>query len=351
MRVAVVSVVAAAAWLVFSCGVAAPSPEQPEQSAAPDGVPLEVRELVEAQGVTDQMISDAAEQDEDGCLWPPLPDGSCAVYAVTFVWGHLCGVRMPPFPLLDWSGGLSVSSPDASIRVIRTIDFEGEDLLLPAPDPASVAWESTTAGDFDGLGALIRVPTASPATAATADLTFKTPPLSITLPFAKLDRLIAYYPVSDTDGVVVLARRLDALAWPRGFIRGEWVPGPQDPSQGSLRGMWYNLFGAPVATMGGSFWTTAGGGALEGWLSGVWLTVVLAELEGTWQCDDPSLCATCGCEHGQFEGKYWYLNRKETGVLRGRFGDCAWTDRRIQLTGVWRADCPVAAEGSSVTSQ
>jgi hypothetical protein len=127
---------------------------------------------------------------------------------------------------------------------------------------------------------------------------------------------------------------VDRLACPRGFIKGEWIPEAADGSRGSLRGMWYDLFGIPVGTMAGSFGTDSDGSrSFEGWLSGVWLTVVLAEFKGTWSGDG----------HGYFEGTYRYLNSKETGILWRAFdGDAlSLAQPKFPLVGIWRADCPV----------
>jgi hypothetical protein len=335
MRSGGVSALAAAACILICCDLQPTLPgDPPTQPAQPETVPKQVQELIEMHCLTDQSISENAEQDPTGGLWPPVPVPACSVYAVTFLWGHLLDVRMPPFPVVDWSGELSVSSGVA--KVLRTIDFEeGEDYLLPVDDSAVAAWVSKTSGDFDGLGVLIRIPATSTADAGYLDLTFQTVPFSIKLPFSRLERLIAFYPVGDTEGVAVLARRVDGFACPRGFIKGEWVPDADDGSRGSLRGMWYDLFGIPVGTMAGSFWTNPDGTRqFEGWLSGVYLTVVLAEFQGTW---------SGGEGHGQFEGAYRYLHSKETGVLWGEFGD----DTRLSLVGIWRADCLIATAESS----
>ena len=340
MRAAGVYVLAAAALAFLGCDVQlATKPDQP------DSVPPGVLEILDSQCVTDQEIDASAQNDPTGCLWPPLPDPSCAVYAVTFVWGHLPHPRVPPCQILDWSGELR--APGSEVKILRQIDFEvGEDYLLPVVEPSTVAWVSKTAGDFDGLGLLIRVPAAKPA-ADSADqapgLSFKTAPFSVTLPFSKLERLIAWYPVSDTDGVALFARRVDRPAWPCGFIKGEWVPEENDGSRGSITGMWYNLFGIPVGTMAGSFSTGSDGARrFDGWLSGVWLTVVLARFEGTWLYDDPKLCAACGQGRGRFEGTYRYLNSRESGTLRGEFGEEAAPpeQKRLPLWGSWRAEPP-----------
>jgi hypothetical protein len=85
--------------------------------------------------------------------------------------------------------------------------------------------------------------------------------------------------------------------------------------------------------MAGSFGTDPDGTRrLEGWLSGVWLTVVLAEFKGTWS----------GQRSGSFEGSYRYLNSRETGVLKGEFGSDASSQAKtsLPLQGIWRADCP-----------
>jgi hypothetical protein len=324
MRAVSVCALAVAAWGLAGCDVQLTQPDQPA------GIPKQAQEIIESWSITDQEIGESAEREPTGCLWPPLPDPSGSVYAVTFVWGRLLEPRMPPFPVVDWSGELRVSIPGSAVKVLRPIDFEdGEDRLLPVIEPATVAWLSKTAGDFDGLGLIIRVPAASATDVRAPEISFKSIPFSITLPFSKLERLLAYYPVSDTDGVAVLARRVDRLACPRGFINGEWVPEAADGSRGSLKGMWYNLFGIPVGTMAGSFGTDPDGTRrFEGWLSGVFLTVVLAEFKGTW---------LYGNGHGHFEGMYRYLNSKETGIIWGEFEGNA----RLPLIGIWRADFPL----------
>ena len=338
MRAIKIGALAVAALVFIGCET--PLTTKPDQQENPQP---EVKELLESQCITDQEIGENAQKEPTGCLWPPLPEPSCSVYAITFIWGHLTHPRMPPFPVLDWSGGLRVSDSGSSVKILRTIDFEdGEDRLLSVVEPAAAAWESKTAGDFDGLCLIVRVPASSTAAPA-PELTFKTALFSITLPFSQLERLLAYYPVSDTDGVGLFARRLDGHAWTGGFIKGEWVIEANDGSRGSITGMWYNLFGLPVGTMAGSFSTLSDGGRhFEGWLSGVQLTVVLAGFKGTWSYDDPRLCATCGHGYGWFKGTYQYLSSKQTGILLGVFGDMSKVALRLPLRGIWRADSPVS---------
>lgn len=337
-----VAFVAAAALVIIGCDIR-PTPSVGE-------MPSEVRALLDAYGVTDRTIVESAEQDQSGCVLPPVPDTGYDVYVVTFIWGRLLDGKISEPASTEWSGTLGVSGADGLVKAIRTIDFEdGEDYLDPAGDPLCAAWTSITSGDYDGLGFLVRVRWSNATDDCTPCLNFHTPPFSVTLPVVKLNRYAAYFPVGDAEGVAVLARRVDRTGCPGGFMKGVWAPDSNGGDQGTFNGMWYDLFGVPVGSMAGLFWTADDGTRrFEGWLSGVYLTVILAELEGTWSFDDPRLCAACGEGHGRFQGKFRYLICEKTGVLLGEFGDFSLPmgDRKLPLAGIWRVcspcpgDCP-----------
>jgi hypothetical protein len=333
---AFVVVTAAAALFITGCDT------RPTTSA--DKMPGEVRTLLDTYSMTDETIVENADMDETGCLLPPAFDTECGVYAVTFLWGRLLDSRFSLSADMDWSGSLGASGQDGIIKTICPIDFEdGEDFLVPAGEPSRADWVSKTAGDFDGLGFLVRVRETSVLDAGSPRLEFKTKPFSVELPIAKLDCFSAYFPVSDTEGVAVVARRVMGIACLRGFMRGEWVPDANRGDHGYFSGMWYDLFGVPVGSMAGSFMTNADGThRFEGWLSGVHLTVVLAELEGTWSYDDPRLYPPCGEGHDRFQGKFRYLGCGKTGVMLGEFGDFSFppAERTLPLKGLWRVNSP-----------
>jgi hypothetical protein len=336
MRYLVSIMAAAAALVLIGCDT------RPATSV--EKMPGEVQTLLDKYGMTDRAIVESADPDQTGCVLPPVFDTGYGVYAVTFIWGRLLDSRVSPPASMDWSGTLGVSGADGVIKVICPIDFEdGEDFPVPAVDPSSADWVSKTTGDFDGLGFLLRVRETSASDAGSPRLNFKTKPFSVELPVVKLNCFAAYFPVDEAEGVAVVARRVEGFACPRGFMKGEWVPDTKNGDRGSFNGMWYDLFGVPVGSMAGAFRTDADGTRrFEGWLSGVYLTVILAELEGTWSCDDPRLCPACGEGHGRFQGKFRYLNCEKTGVMLGEFGDFSFPpgERKLPLTGIWRASCP-----------
>jgi hypothetical protein len=268
------------------------------------------------------------------------------VYAVTFIWGRLLSTRETPPESTDRSGSLCVSGAEGFIKPICQIEFEGgEDSVFHAGDTSCAGWVSTTTGDFDSLGFLVRVRETNASGTGSPFLTFKTTPFSVELPIAKPSCFMEYIHVGDAESVAVTTRRVKGNTCPRGFMKGEWVPDEDSGERGYINGVWYDLFGLPVGSMAGSFGTDGGTRRFKGWLSGVYLTVVVAELEGTWSYDDPRLCVTCGEGRGRFAGKVRYSNCDKTGVMLGEFGDSASLPgsdpgkRALPLKGTWRASC------------
>jgi hypothetical protein len=338
MRYVVSFVAAVTALLIIGCST--------RSTTSTEKMPEEVRALLDTYGMTEQKIVENADGVQTECILPPVPDPEYGVYAVTFIWGRLLAARVAPPEATDWSGCLGVSGVEGVVKAIFPIDFEDNEDYLDDVDSSSCAcWVSKTSGDFDGLGFLVRVREVSALTDCVPYLYFKTVPFFIELPIPKLNCYAAYFPVNDSEGVAILARRVGGIACPRGFMKGEWEPAAGG-DDGIFRGMWYDLFGVPVGSMSGSFETVDGIGLFKGCLSGVYLTVVLAELEGTWSYDDPRVCVTCGQGHGWFEGKFRYLNCKRTGVMLGEFGDfssvseTALEKRALPLKGIWRVNCP-----------
>jgi hypothetical protein len=271
-----------------------------------------------------------------------VPDTGYDVYAVTFLWGSLLTGVQPPIIPTDWTGKLWVNGV-ARVDVRYTIDFEpGEDSLVPVDIPSAAAWVSQTAGDVDGISTLVFLkrgityfmqPT----------LTFETKPFTISLPFDKLERLTAFYKVDNSSGVAILARRISYNACPAGLIKGEWIKEDIAGQKGTFSGIWVDRWGTPIGVMSGRFWTNEDGyGEFSGHLSGIQLTVVIAELKGVWRYDDPRMCPICGAGRGVFRGSFRYLNEDISGQMRGEFGDFSLPPDQLKmpLIGVWQYTCP-----------
>lgn len=330
--------------LAFGCAdQPAPSGPAMHQAQVPPDV---LSQLQNQQPILEKAILDQAETQPIQELWPPTPNDGYAVYAVTFLWGHLLNTQMPPYVTTDWSGTLTVHPDNGVVRVACPIDFErGEDSLIPVMTPSMVQWASLTTGDFDGLSFIIRVPLELTTNAAPPHLRFETAPFSLTLPFRQLDHFIAFYPVNNSQGVAVLARRIKVVGCPGGYIKGEWVKNSFPGNDGHMRGIWYDRFGVPVGLMAGRSWKTESGeGLYEGTLSGMQLTVVIAEFKGHWVYDDPRDCMMCGEGHGRFRGLFKFVNDGKTGLMMGEFGDFMLPPNQLQMPmhGVWKVDCPLS---------
>ncbi|MEW5854175.1 MAG: hypothetical protein AB2A00_35705 [Myxococcota bacterium] len=63
-------------------------------------------------------------------------------------WGHFLADRTDD-EVADWTGTLSVE--EGTLSLLRTIKFDRNDRILPAPDERTVAFESRTRPHFDGL--------------------------------------------------------------------------------------------------------------------------------------------------------------------------------------------------------
>ena len=101
-------------------------------------------------------------------LWGQLdgrPEGSDPSLAVND--------ERPDLPIIDWSGGLSVS--DGVVSVKRTILFERPtDHLLPRPDRQTVLWNSLTRPHIDGILVCILQKPDSNGVFADGELNFRT---------------------------------------------------------------------------------------------------------------------------------------------------------------------------------
>ena len=81
--------------------------------------------------------------------------------------GH--AIDAPTMSPVDWNGSLNTT--DGAVRVLRTVRFERNDRILPRTERQSVAWESTTTLDWDGILFVLRLPRADPGPTVTLKTT------------------------------------------------------------------------------------------------------------------------------------------------------------------------------------
>ena len=282
-----------------------------------------------------------------------LVDTAYDVYAITVLWGNLLNLPNPNDVITDWSGSLWVNA-EAFVNVTYEISFEaGQDSVIPTNVPSMAAWVSKTAYDFDGLSFLVYF---NPNNVYFAEpmVTFDTGPFSISLDFRQLIHFAAYYPVDNQNGVAILSKRLWHHGCPSGFMEGEWIKNGYMSDSGLIQGLWMSRDGTPLGYLTGTFWPHGEdgnydglGGGFAGSISGYYLTVVIAEFQGTWWYDDLRMCPVCGEGHGKFRGRYNYsTDEGGGGIMLGEFGDYSLPpdDINMPFIGIWRDDCVYAED-------
>ena len=268
---------------------------------------------------------------------------NCDIYSVTFLWGDVFNAATPSNDTTDWSGTLSMNA-DGVVHVLYEIDFEpGEDSVLIHNNPTFAIWISKTANDLDGLSFLIFLPR-DIEYFAPPELTFETDPITLSFYFYELVELTAFYPVDESNGLIVYSRLIWENACPGGIIDGTWVKDGWLSDSGSFNGFWIDHLGDTVGCMSGIFWGANDGftGKFSGSVSGLYTDQVIAEFEGHWYYDDPRMCPICGEGHGVFHGQFRYLEDGRTGFMAGEFGDYSLPpdDIEMPMTGIWRFHCP-----------
>ena len=330
-------------FALVGCGDQPTRPQPSFMTPQAQVVPTDVQKVLDRCTLSEEGLTSDPSLAAINPLSPATgPDTSYDVYAVTILWGTLLNAGTPPIPPTDWTGRLWVNGV-ARVDVRYTIAFEpGQDSLAPPDMPSAAAWVSQTTADFDGICALVFLKRGI--TYITPPmLTFETNPFTVSLPFEKLEKLAAFYRVDNINGVAIMARKVSYNACPGGLIKGEWVKEDVAGSKGTFNGIWVDRWGNPVGVMAGRFWTNEDGyGEFAGYLSGVMLTVIIAEFKGTWQYDDHRMCPICGSGHGRFLGSFRYMNENVSGEMRGEFGDFSLPvdQLKMPLIGVWRRNCP-----------
>lgn len=269
------------------------------------------------------------------------PDSLYNVYSVTFLWGPLANVGGSSQPPLNWSGQLSASVPSA-MHVRALIDFDpGQDSLLPRDNKFILKWVSVTVGDFDGMSVLIFVPKDFMVTVI-PELFFDTEALRLQWPFSELEKFEAFYPVDNSNGLIIHARQLHPPFCARGKMEGKWIKSNSFDDHGRFEGFWLNGKGNRLGYLNGRYFTTPDNERiLEGSVSGLITDQVIAHLRGTWFYDDMRLCPMCGVGHGRFMGRIKMLNSDAKGFFQGEFGDLSLPpdDLVMPFSGVWKLGC------------
>ncbi len=305
-------------------------------------VPVEVQRLLDQHAVTELDPSELPSRAPSDWTSSSLTPAGYDVYAVTIIWGDFFSTEPQPSVTTNWSGRLTLNG-DGTVNVTQTIDFEpNEDSVLSHDAPHFAAWISFTQGDFDGLSFLVFVRHHTPSVVSPT-LTFDTPPFSASWDFRTLSDFSAFYVVDNIHAVAVHSRRVWPNMCPGGFIRGEWIKNEIFADDGYIQGLWLDHRGKPLGVLSGEFWADPDGTRkLSGTISGVLTPMVIAEVHGTWWYDDPRMCPMCGAGHGQFRGRYRFLDHGPTGSFRGEFGDYSLPldERTLPMHGLWSQDCP-----------
>ncbi|MCH7879570.1 MAG: hypothetical protein IH914_09690 [candidate division Zixibacteria bacterium] len=269
------------------------------------------------------------------------PDSLYNVFSITFLWGPLASLGASAPAPLDWSGRLSASVPSA-MHVRALIDFDhGQDSLLPRDNKFHLRWVSVTDGDFDGMSILVFVPKHSMLTVI-PELFFDTEALQVQWPFSELEKFDAFYPVDNSNGLIIHARKIHPPFCARGKMEGKWIKSNSFDDHGRFEGFWLNDRGDSLGYLSGRYFTTPDNKrVLEGSISGLITDQVIAHLRGTWIYDDPHLCPVCGIGHGLFRGHIKMLNSGARGVFHGEFGDFSLPpdDLVMPFSGVWKLGC------------
>ena len=94
-------------------------------------------------------------------MWgrPSEPAGGFRGYAVA----------APTIDPVNWNGFLNTT--DGAVRVLRTVRFERGDMILPRTDRQTVAWNSTTTVNWDGIIFILRLPRGDPGPTVTLNTT------------------------------------------------------------------------------------------------------------------------------------------------------------------------------------
>jgi hypothetical protein len=244
------------------------------------------------------------------------------VFAFSARWGLLeageaTGARVEDYPV-QWDGRMETSF--GSIRVMRLLDFEDDDEILPRMHRDLVEWISTTDGDTDGLRLILVFPP-SPGRDS-AEVHFQAGAVSRNFTLEELEQLSETIQMDDEGhGVELQSFRVTPAMDVRGFMAGRWVWSDED-SLGHFAGRWLSmgrhgnlrdtrLWGFVRGVYG---WNSEGekvfygkiidrGGRFQGFVEGTWEVVEETEAQ----------------RQGTFEGEWTDAEGRPMGTVQGRW--------------------------------
>jgi hypothetical protein len=328
-----------ALFVVFGCsGDKSTAPDT--TGTQPQEFPEKATDIFDSYQPTDDDLYNAMVADPNS---PPQLDGY-DVFAVTLLWGDIFHTTAQmPLDTTDWSG-LVIGPVEAIINPHFTIAFEqGQDSIVPSYDRNIAMWDAAVFNDFDGISFLV-YQKSGPSVSAYTGIVVQTELFTKQYSYEDLLELSEFHQIDEFNGIVVHSKILWKNACRGGFIKAEWIKADAtDVNQGEFHGFWLDGKGQRIGHLDGKFWQDENHhGLFEGSVSGLDTDEVIAKVSGQWFYDDYRLCPMCGADHGQFHGKFEYLDGSISGHVRGVIGDYHLDVARqsLPMVGIWRENCP-----------
>lgn len=252
-------------------------------------------------------------------------------YAWTILWGEL-GTGLGDGEgnsndVTDWSG--SITADNGAVVLLRTIDFEQNDHIVPRADRESLQWVSTTGEGHDGIRVLIYDNPADNSEPVDS-VTFSTDQYSRTFAIDELADLELKVEVEGGE-IHFLSTEVSLVAPIRGFVNGRWnwVPGE---SMGHFAGVWIGPHGRPSGWVRGHYGENLAGEEVFFGKYIDWDGNFKGLLRGHVEVDRGELNAGAG----RFVGVWSNANRDLEGSLHGHW---SVTHNRGFFDGRWCAGC------------
>lgn len=265
-----------------------------------------------------------------------LDSQTVSAYFIRIVWG-LLEMDSSATQIYEWSGSASVNK--GVLGITRTIRFEPADhIIIPRPDPQTIAWTSQTGISFDGIS-LVILDTDSSETEG--EFTFSTNLYSRTFAFCELDSLVLDETVNEAgQQISIVACKRDVVPFSGGFFAGRWLKDKEHGGTffgrwmdrlgmnvGHLRGIWGEnrqgrkvYFGKYILSDGefggllSGQWGYRQNKLTEGWMEGRWVNRSLTKIgtmTGHWIIGEDETEMPHGFFHGQ-----WKRTRPQPSIYR-----------------------------------
>jgi hypothetical protein len=253
-------------------------------------------------------------------------------YAWTILWGDLGtglgGGDGNSNSVIDWTG--SITADNGAVVLLRTIDFEQNDQIVPRTDRASLEWVSTTGEGHDGIRVLI-YDNPNDNTDPVEAVSFNSGGYSRTF---TMDELADLDLTVDVEGgqIHFLSTEVSLAAPIRGFVNGRWnwVPGE---SMGHFSGVWVGPHGRPSGWVRGHYGENVHGQEVFFGKYIDWDGNFKGLLRGRVEVDRGELNAGAG----RFVGRWTNEDMGAEGSLHGRWNV---TRNRGFFDGRWCDGCP-----------